>query len=107
MPFLLRVSLPDVPASLARVASASGEGGGDAGARESVDRGVGGGAGDDVLLEIGPGATPGSVGSACIALGGVEVLWINRVVAGGNLFLALEVVEELAAQPAQAIARVL
>ena len=107
MPFLLRVSLPDVPGSLGRVASAIGEAGGDIEAIEIVEKNVDGRAVDDVLLEISPGAMPDSVVSACNALDGVEVLWINRYAAGGNLFLDLEVVEELTAQPTQAINRVL
>lgn len=104
MPFLLRVSLPDVPGSLGRVATAIGEAGGDIEAIEIVDK-RGDVAVDDVLLETLPGIMPDSIVSACNALDGVEVLWISRYAAGGNLFLDLEVVEELSAQPAQAIAR--
>ena len=107
MPYLIRVELPDVPGSLGRVASAIGEAGGDIEAIEIVEKGVDGRAVDDVLLEIGHGTMPDSVVSACNALDGVEVLWINRYGAGGNLFLDLEVVEELTTQPAQAINRVL
>jgi hypothetical protein len=107
MPFLLRVSLPDVPGSLGRVASAIGEAGGDIEAIEIVEKGEGGRAVDDVLLEIGSGTMPDSVVSACNAIDGVEVLWINRYAAGGNLFLDLEVVEELTLHPAQAVDRVL
>ena len=42
---------------------------------------------------------PDSVVSACNALDGVRVIWISRYAAGGNLFLDLEVVEELTADP--------
>ena len=45
---------------------------------------------------------PDSVVSACDALDGVSVLWISRYAAGGNLFLDLEVVEALTADPATA-----
>jgi hypothetical protein len=107
MPFLLRVALPDVPGSLGRVASAIGEAGGDIEAIEIVEKGSDGRAVDDVLLEITQGAMPDSVVSACNAIDGVEVLWINRYAAGGNLFLDLEVVEELTAQPSHAVDRVL
>ena len=107
MPFLLRVSLPDVPGSLGRVASAIGEAGGDIEAIEIVEKGEGGRAVDDVLLEMAPGTMPDSVVSACSVLDGVSVLWINRYAAGGNLFLDLEVVEELTLHPAQAVDRVL
>lgn len=104
MPFLLRVELPDVPGSLGRVASAIGEAGGDIEAIEIVekrhDEGV---AVDDVLLEVAPGAMPDSIVSACTALDDVRVVWISRYAAGGNLFLDLEAVEQLSADPAAAL----
>ena len=101
MPFLLRVELPDVPGSLGRVASAIGEAGGDIEAIEIVEKRHDGTAVDDVLLEIAPGAMPDSIVSACNALDGVRVVWISRYAAGGNLFLDLEAVEELTADPAR------
>lgn len=107
MPFLLRVSLPDVPGSLGRVASAIGEAGGDIEAIEIVEKTAEGYAVDDVLLETLPGTMPDSIVSACNAIEGVSVLWINRYAAGGNLFLDLEVVEELTAHPAEALDRVI
>ncbi|QIK74768.1 amino acid-binding protein [Nocardioides piscis] len=107
MPFLLRVALPDVPGSLGRVASAIGQAGGDIEAIEIVEKSHDGTAVDDVLLEMTPGAMPDSVVSACNALDGVMVLWISRYGAGGNLFLDLEVVEELTAHPAHALDRVI
>jgi hypothetical protein len=104
MPFLLRVELPDVPGSLGRVASAIGEAGGDIEAIEIVEkRHDDGVAVDDVLLEIAPGAMPDSIVSACTALDGVRVVWISRYAAGGNLFLDLEAVEQLTADPAAAL----
>jgi hypothetical protein len=107
VPFLLRVSLPDVPGSLGRLASAIGQAGGDIDAIEIVEKTGNGTAVDDVLLEMAPGAMPDSIVSACNSLDGVEVLWISRYAAGGNLFLDLEVVEELTAHPAQALDRVI
>ena len=107
VPFLLRVSLPDVPGSLGRLASAIGQAGGDIEAIEIVEKLGTGTAVDDVLLEMAPGAMPDSIVSACTALEGVEVLWISRYAAGGNLFLDLEVVEELTAHPAEALDRVI
>lgn len=106
MSFLLRVSLPDVPGSLGRVASAIGQAGGDIAAIEVVEKLPDGAAVDDVLLELGPGVMPDSIVSACSAIHGVEVLWINRYAAAGNLFLDLEVVEELTAHPREALDRV-
>jgi hypothetical protein len=107
VPYLLRVELPDVPGSLGRVATAIGEAGGDIEAIEIVEkRHEDGTAVDDVLLEMQSGAMPDSVVSACSALDGVTVLWINRYAAGGNLFLDLEAVEDLTADPEKALDRV-
>lgn len=106
MPFLLRVELPDVPGSLGRLASAIGEAGGDIEAIEIVEkRHDTATAVDDVLLEIAPGAMPDSIVSACNALPDVRVVWISRYTAGGNLFLDLEAVEELTANPEAALDR--
>ncbi|TWG90048.1 hypothetical protein L615_009400000100 [Nocardioides sp. J9] len=105
MPFLLRVLLPDVPGSLGRVASAIGMAGGDIEAIEIVEKRDDGTAVDDVLLELEQGMMPDSVVSACSALDGVEVLWVSRYPAGGNLVMDLEAVEELTASPAGAFDR--
>ncbi len=103
MPFLLRVELPDVPGSLGRVATAIGEAGGDIEAIEIVEHRPDGTAVDDVLLEMAPGIMPDSVVSACNILDGVRVLWVSRYAAGGNLFLDLEVVEQLTQNPRLAL----
>jgi hypothetical protein len=103
MPYLLRVELPDVPGSLGRVATAIGEAGGDIEAIEIVDKTPRGTAVDDVLLETAPGVMPDSVVSACSQLDDVRVLWISRYGAGSNLFLDLEAVEALTANPATAL----
>jgi hypothetical protein len=106
VPFLLRVELPDVPGSLGRLASAIGEAGGDIEAIEIVEkRHDDGTAVDDVLLELPPGAMPDTIVSACNLLPGVHVVWISRYGAGGNLFLDLEAVEELTANPEEALDR--
>lgn len=103
MPYLLRVELPDVPGSLGLLASAIGEAGGDIGAIEIVEKSREGTAVDDVLLDTGPGVMPDSLVSACNRLDGVNVLWISRYEAGGNLFLDLEAVESLTASPGTAL----
>jgi hypothetical protein len=103
MPYLLRVELPDVPGSLGRVASAIGEAGGDIEAIEIVEHSPDGTAVDDVLLETAPGVMPDSLVSACNQLEGVQVLWVSRYGAGGNLFLDLEAVEALTANPGTAL----
>ena len=102
MSFLLRVVLPDIPGSLGRLATAIGEAGGDIEAIEIVEK-LEDAAVDDVLLEMTPGHMPDSVVSACNALDGVEVLWISRYTAGGNLFMDLEIVEEMTTHPAEAL----
>lgn len=104
MPFLLRVELPDIPGSLGRLAAAIGEAGGDIGAIEIVEKRHGT-AVDDVLLET--TSMPDSIVSACNTIEGVRVIWISRYAAGGNLFLDLEAVEELTADPEGALDRLI
>jgi hypothetical protein len=105
VPFLLRVELPDVPGSLGRLAGAIGEAGGDIEAIEIVEKRHDGTAVDDVLLELPPTAMPDTIVSACNQLPGVHVVWISRYGAGGNLFLDLEAVEDLTANPTEALDR--
>lgn len=107
MPYLLRVSLPDIPGSLGRLATAIGEAGGDIEAIEIVEKLHDGTAVDDVFLEMVDGAMPDAVVSACAGVEGVEVLWINRYAAGGNVFLDLEAVEDLTAHKATALDRLI
>ena len=106
MPFLLRVELPDVPGSLGRLATAIGASGGDIEAIEIVEKRRDGTAVDDVLLDMHGAAMPDSVVSAVNALEDVKVVWISRYAHGGNLFLDLEVLEELTEDPASALERV-
>lgn len=100
MPFLLRVELPDVPGSLGRLATAIGEAGGDIGSIEIIEKRPDGTALDDVLLDT--ESMPDSIVSACNALDGVQVVWISRYAAGGNLVMDLEAVEELTEKPQDA-----
>jgi hypothetical protein len=102
---LLRVELPNVPGSLGRLASAIGAAGGDIESIEIVEKGSDGTDVDDVLLDMVNGTMPDSVVSACNAVDGVRVLWTSRYLAGGNLFLDLEVVESLTAAPEVALDR--
>ena len=105
MSLLLRVELPDVPGSLGRLATAIGAAGGDIEALEIVEKRYDGTAVDDVLVETTAGVMPDSIVSACNGLDGVRVVWISRYAAGNNLFLDLEVVEELTTAPDTALER--
>jgi hypothetical protein len=104
MPYLLRVELPDVPGSLGRVATAIGMAGADIEAIEIVEKRTDGTALDDVLLETAEGTMPDSIVSACNAIDGVNVVWINHYPSRG-LLLDLEAVEELTASPGEALDR--
>lgn len=104
MPYLLRVELPDIPGSLGRLATAIGHAGGDIEAIEIIEKRHDGTALDDVLLDTEPGIMPDSIVSACNVIDGVRVVWISRYASGG-LVLDLEAVEELTAEPAQALDR--
>ena len=104
----MRVELPDVPGSLGRLASTIGEAGGDIEAIEIVEkRFESSTAVDDVMLELPPSTMPDSIVSACNALDGVNVLWISRYASGAQLFLDLEVVDEMTADPARALDRLI
>jgi hypothetical protein len=106
MSYLLRVELPDVPGSLGRLASAIGSSGANIDAIEIVGRDAEAGtAVDDVFIAPDAEVMPDSIVSACNSLDGVEVLWISRYAAGGNLFLDLEAVESMTQDPAKAIER--
>src|SRR5215217_6507494 len=105
MSLLLRVELPDVPGSLGRLATAIGAAGGDIEALEIVEKRHDGTAVDDVFVETPHGVMPDSIVSACNTLDGVRVVWISRYAAGNNLFLDLEVVEELTGSPETAFER--
>ncbi|MGL5825864.1 MAG: amino acid-binding protein [Nocardioides sp.] len=103
MSFLLRVTLPNVPGSLGKVASAIGGAGGDIDAIQIVEITPTGYAVDDVLLNVAPGSMPDSIVSACNALADVEVLWISRYAVGGTLSLDLEAVESMTTHPDRAL----
>lgn len=103
MSYLLRVELPDVPGSLGRLAGAIGAAGGNIHAIEIVERREGY-AIDDVFLAS-DGVMPDTIVSACNELDDVQVLWISRYPAGGNLFLDLEAVESMTETPAHAVER--
>lgn len=98
MSYLLRVSLPDVPGSLGRLAAAIGDAGGNIDAIEIVER-LDGRAVDDVFLNSLGSALPDSIIASCNAVEGVEVLWISRYPSGSNLTRDLEAVEVMTSSP--------
>jgi hypothetical protein len=106
MSYLLRVELPDIPGSLGRLATAIGSAGANIDAIEIVGRDVTAGVAiDDVFINPDAEVMPDSIVSACNSLDGVQVLWISRYAAGGNLFLDLEAVESMTQDPAKAVER--
>jgi hypothetical protein len=105
MSHLLRVRLPDVPGSLGKVATAIGDVGGDIEAIEIVEHAADGTAVDDVFVDLAPGLLPDVIVSAIQRVDGVEVLWVSRYAAGGNLHLDLEAVEAITDEPAHALQR--
>jgi hypothetical protein len=105
MSHLLRIRLLDVPGSLGAVATAIGETGANIEAIEIVEHAPDGTAVDDVFVDLRPGLLPDVVVSAVQRVAGVEVLWVSRYAAGGNLSLDLEVVEAITERPAHATRR--
>jgi hypothetical protein len=100
--YLLRVELPDLPGSLGRLATAIGDAGGNINAIEIVGSSDGR-AIDDVFLSARSGVMPDNIVSAVQEVEGMEVLWINRYAGGSNIFLDLEAVEAMTANPSRAI----
>ena len=105
MSHLLRIRLPDVPGTLGAVATAIGAVGANIEAIEIVEHGADGTAVDDVFVDLTPGLLPDVVISAVQRIDGVQVLWVTRYAAGGNLSLDLEAVEAITEKPARAIRR--
>jgi hypothetical protein len=99
--FLMRVSLPDRPGSLGRVASAMGSVGADINAVEIVEKGEGTVV-DDFIVDLPPNQMPETIVTACQNLSGVRVEWISRYPEGGGLQSDLEALERMTADPAHA-----
>jgi hypothetical protein len=99
---LLRVVLPDRPGSLGAVATALGEVGADIGGFEVVERRPDGSVVDDFLLDLPSGGLPDVLVSACRRVPGVEVEFVGRYTAGGDLHRDLEAVEAMTMFPERA-----
>jgi len=99
--YLLRIALPDRPGVLGAVASSLGRAGVDIATVAVVERrdGV---AIDDFIVELPAGHSADQLVSASQAVDGVEVEWVSRYAAGGDLIRDLEAVEAMTTDPPMA-----
>lgn len=94
----MRVSLPDRPGALGAVATAVGTVGADIRAVEIVDK-ADGHAIDDFMLTLPDQAMPDNLVSACIAIDGVQVLWLSRYPEGAGIEGDIELLERMMSRP--------
>ncbi|HJQ44738.1 MAG TPA: amino acid-binding protein [Amycolatopsis sp.] len=99
MSFLIRVQLPDSPGTLGAVATALGTIGADILSVDVVERG-GGVAIDDLVIELPSGRLPDALITAAESVPGVEVDAVRPYAGLLDTHRELELVEEIAAQPA-------
>lgn len=107
MAYLLRVVLPDRPGMLGALATALGEVGGDILSLDVVERGPEG-AVDDLIVELGPAGLADRLISSAQSVDGVVVESLRPYGpssgGGTDLHRDLELIEELAATPADGLA---
>jgi hypothetical protein len=101
MSYLLRVVLPDRPGMLGAVATAIGQAGGDIVSLDVVERGPDG-AVDDLLVQLPAGGLADVLITSAQSVPGVVVESLRRYLGADDLHRDLELVDELAASPAQA-----
>ncbi|MFF5990052.1 ACT domain-containing protein [Prauserella flavalba] len=99
MSFLIRVQLPDSPGTLGAVATALGLAGADILSVDVVERGNGI-AIDDLVVELPSGRLPDALITAAESVEGVEVDAVRPYAGVLDTHRELELVEEIAAQPA-------
>ena len=99
MSFLIRVQLPDRPGALGAVATALGKVGGDILSVDVVERGSGI-AIDDLVVELPSGGQPDVLITAAESIEGVEVDAVRPWAGVLDTHRELELVEEIAADPA-------
>ncbi|GAA4413705.1 amino acid-binding protein [Actinokineospora soli] len=99
MSFLIRVQLPDSPGTLGAVATALGAIGADILSVDVVER-VGGVAIDDLVVELPSGRLPDVLITAAESVTGVEVDAVRPYAGVLDTHRELELVEEVAADPA-------
>lgn len=102
MSFLIRVQLPDRPGALGALATALGNVGGDILSVDVVERGSGI-AIDDLVVELPSGGQPDVLITAAEALEGVEVDAVRPWAGVLDTHRELELVEEVAADPAHGL----
>lgn len=102
MSFLIRVQIPDRPGNLGSVATALGEVGGDILSVDVVERGSGI-AIDDLVVELPSGRLPDVLITAAESIEGVEVDAVRPYAGVLDTHRELELVEDVAAEPAQGI----
>lgn len=101
--YLLRIVLPDRPGMLGAVATALGDVGGDILSLDVVERGPDG-AVDDLVIALPPGGLADRLISSAQSVDGVVVESLRPYHGAPDLHGDLELVEELAAAPEQALA---
>lgn len=101
MSYLIRVVLPDRPGALGAVASALGGAGADILSVDIVERSAGH-ATDDLVVELPPDRLADSLVSAAASVPGVQVESIRPYAGVIDPFRELELLEQLAADPAGA-----
>lgn len=102
MSFLIRVQLPDRPGALGAVASALGEIGADILSVDVVERSVGV-AVDDLVVELPSGRLPDVLITAAESVDGVEVDAVRPYAGVLDTHRELELVEEVAEEPARGL----
>jgi hypothetical protein len=100
--FLIRVQLPDAPGSLGAVATALGAIGADILSVDVVER-AGGTAIDDLVVELPGGRLPDVLITAAESVDGVEVDAVRPYAGVLDTHRELELVEEVAAEPAEGL----
>ena len=102
MAYLLRVVLPDRPGMLGAVATALGEAGADIVSLDVVERGPDG-AVDDLLVQLPAGGLADVIITSAQSVPGVVVESLRPYLGADDLHRDLELVDELAAAPADAL----
>lgn len=102
MSFLIRVQLPDIPGTLGAVATALGSVGADILSVDVVERG-GNTAIDDLVVELPSGRLPDVLITAAESVVGVEVDAVRPYAGVLDTHRELELVEEVAAEPANGL----